>query len=58
MDLFDTAKPTAEDLEESDEMFDQMERGQGIYVVVYEDDEPSQLFFAGYSYENRVHMES
>jgi hypothetical protein len=51
MDLFGTAKPTAEDVEDSDELFDQLERGQGVYVVIYEDDEPSQLFFAGYSYD-------
>ncbi len=51
MDLFGTAKPTAADLEASDEMFDQMERGQGVYVIVHEDDEPSQIFFAGYSYD-------
>jgi len=51
MDLFGTAKPTAADLEASDEMFDQMERGHGVYVIVYADDEPSQIFFAGYSYD-------
>ncbi len=51
MDLFGTAQPTAEDVEDSDELFDQLERGQGVYVVIYEDDEPSQLFFGGYSYD-------
>jgi hypothetical protein len=49
MDLFDTTKPTIADLEESDELFDEIERGQGVYVVVYENDEPSHIFFAGYS---------
>ena len=51
MDLFCTTKPSARDVEDSDEVFDQMERGHGVYVVLYEDDEPSALFFAGYSYD-------
>jgi hypothetical protein len=51
MKFFGTARPTAEDVEDSDELFDQIERGQGVYVVVYENDEPVQIFFAGYSYD-------
>jgi hypothetical protein len=51
MDLFGTVKPTSADIEENDELFDQIERGQGIYVIAYEQDEPSQVYFAGYSYD-------
>jgi hypothetical protein len=51
LEFVGTAKPTAEDLEDCDELFDQIERGQGVYVVVYADEEPSQIFFAGYSYD-------
>ena len=51
IELFGTTKPTAADVEDSDELFDQIERGQGVYVVVYENDEPAQIFFAGYSYD-------
>jgi hypothetical protein len=51
MDFFGTTKPTAEDLEDCDEMFEDIERGQGIYVVVYDNDQPAQVFFAGYSYD-------
>ena len=51
MELFGTTEPTVADIENGDELFDQIERGQGVYVVVYEDDEPSQIFFAGYSYD-------
>lgn len=50
-EFFGTARPTAADVEDSDELLNQIERGQGIYVIVYEDDEPSQIFFAGYSYD-------
>ncbi|MEI9931723.1 MAG: hypothetical protein WDM89_14585 [Rhizomicrobium sp.] len=51
MELFDTTKPTSEDVEDCDELFDQIERGQGVYVIVYDNDQPSQVFFAGYSYD-------
>jgi hypothetical protein len=51
MEFFGTTRPTAEDVEDVDELFDQIERGQGLYIVVYEEDKPSQIFFAGYSYD-------
>ena len=51
MEFFGTTKPSAEDVEDCDDLFDSIERGQGVYVVLYEDDEPSQIFFAGYSYD-------
>ena len=51
MEFFGTTKPTAEDLEDCDVLFEQLERGQGRYVVVYDNDRPAQVFFAGYSYD-------
>ncbi len=51
MDLFGTVKPTRAHIEANEAIFDQIERGQGMYVVVYENDEPSQVYFAGYSYD-------
>lgn len=51
MDLFATVKPTRADIEANEAIFDQIERGQGIYIVVYENNEPSQVYFAGYSYD-------
>lgn len=51
MEFFGTTRPTAEEVEDNDELFDQIERGQGIYVIVYEQDRPAQIFFAGYSYD-------
>ena len=51
MEFFGTTEPTAEDVEECDELFDQIERGQGVYVIVYENHAPAQIFFAGYSYD-------
>ncbi|HEX8846478.1 MAG TPA: hypothetical protein VF791_17655 [Pyrinomonadaceae bacterium] len=51
MSLFGTDKPTREMIEESDELYDALERGQGVYIVVYKDEEPSEIFFAGYSFD-------
>jgi len=49
--LFGTDKPTHEIVESSEDLFDELERGQGVYVIVYEDEKPSEIFFAGYSYD-------
>lgn len=51
MEFFGTTKPAAEDVEDCDELFDKLERGRGRYVVVYDNDQPSQIYFAGYSYD-------
>ena len=51
VELFGTDKPTREMIEGGDELFANLERGQGVYVVVYKDDAPSELFFAGYSFD-------
>ena len=51
IEFFGTTRPTAEEVEDNDDLFEQIERGQGVYIVIYEDDKPSQIFFAGYSYD-------
>ena len=48
---FGTDKPTREMIEKADELFDQLERGQGVYIVIYKDNQPSEIFFAGYSFD-------
>lgn len=50
-EIFGTTRPSAADVADCDELLDQIERGQGVYVVVYENDQPAQIFFAGYSYD-------
>jgi hypothetical protein len=47
--LFGTDQPTHEMIEQSDELFEGIERAQGIYIVVYKDGRPDEIFFAGYS---------
>ncbi len=51
VDLFGTSKPTREMIESNDELFEALERGQGVYIVAYQEDEPSEIFFAGYSFD-------
>jgi hypothetical protein len=52
LELFGTDKPTREMMDESDELFELMdERGQGVYIVVYEGERPSEIFFGGYSFD-------
>jgi hypothetical protein len=50
-DLFGTSKPTREMIESNDDLFEALERGQGVYIVAYRDGKPSEIFFAGYSFD-------
>jgi hypothetical protein len=51
MEFFGTTTPSVDQVEDCDDLFDEIERGQGVYVIVYEKDEPRQILFAGYSYD-------
>ncbi|MDR3638481.1 MAG: hypothetical protein P4L84_32050 [Isosphaeraceae bacterium] len=50
--LFGTEKPTREMIEGGDAGFwESIDRGLGIYIIAYDGDNPSELFFAGYSFD-------
>ncbi|HWE92344.1 MAG TPA: hypothetical protein VG269_00085 [Tepidisphaeraceae bacterium] len=49
--LFGTARPTHEMIEANMDFYEDIERGQGIYIVVYKHDKPAEYFFAGYSFD-------
>jgi hypothetical protein len=49
--LFGTQQPTHENIEQSDELFERMERGQGVYIIAYKNGRPDELFFGGYSFD-------
>jgi hypothetical protein len=49
--LYQTAQPTREQIEENMDFFEQIDRGEAIYIVVYKDGKPDELFFAGYSFD-------
>jgi hypothetical protein len=50
LDLYGTTRPTREMVEQGANS-EYLERGQGIYLVVYRDDQPDELYFAGLSYD-------
>ncbi len=51
VEYYGTDRPTHEMIEENNEFFEDIERGQGVYIIVYKDDQPSEIFFGGYSYD-------
>jgi hypothetical protein len=50
MGLYGTTEPTREMVEKL-EFLEDVERGQCVYVVIYKDGAPSEICFAGYSYD-------
>jgi hypothetical protein len=49
--LFGTTRPTREKVEASRDFWEDLERGQGIYIVLYKDEQPDEIYFAGYSFD-------
>jgi hypothetical protein len=51
IEYFGTERPTRAMIEASDDLYEDIERGQGVVIVVYDGDTPSEIFFGGYSYD-------
>jgi len=49
--LYGTTQPSRQMIDSNLPFSDEMERGQGIYIIVYKDGEPDEVFFAGYSFD-------
>jgi hypothetical protein len=49
--LYGTERPTRAQVEKNMDFYEWIDRGFGIYIVVYDGDRPSELFFAGYSFD-------
>jgi hypothetical protein len=58
--VFGTGRPTRQMVEEAfqavdnealDEVIEEIERGEGRYILLYEGDRPTEIFFCGYSYD-------
>jgi hypothetical protein len=49
--LYDTTEPTHEMVESNMGFFGRLERGHGVYLIVFRNGQPDELFFAGYSYD-------
>jgi hypothetical protein len=48
--LYGTTQPTHEMVEEL-LFLEDAERGQGLYIILYKDGVPSEILFAGYSFD-------
>lgn len=52
INLFGTNKPSRAMIESKKyDLFEDIERGQGIYIIAYKDNVPTEIFFAGYSFD-------
>lgn len=51
VELFGTDRPTREMIEHNLDLYEDIERGQGVYIIAYKDGKPSEIFFAGYSFD-------
>ncbi len=57
-ELFGTTRPTRAMVESSDDLWSYakrgrrvLRRGHGIYIILYKDGLPDEIYFAGYSYD-------
>lgn len=50
-ELYGTARPSRAMVKENMDFFEDIERGQGIYFIVYDGDRPLEILFAGISYD-------
>jgi hypothetical protein len=48
---FGTDRPTRAHVETADDYWEDIERGQARYAILYADGKPSEIYFAGYSFD-------
>jgi hypothetical protein len=49
--LFGTDQPTREMIERNLDFYEDIDRGQGIYIIAYKEGQASGIFFGGYSFD-------
>ncbi len=49
--LFGTDQPTRKMVEDSEELIELIDRGQGVCIVTYQQGKPDGIYFAGYSFD-------
>jgi hypothetical protein len=49
--LFGTDRPSRRMIESNLDFYEDIDRGQGVYIVAYENDQPAEIFFGGYSFD-------
>jgi|SRR4051794_38415740 hypothetical protein len=50
-ELFGTTQPTRAMVEPNMDFWEPMERGEGVYIILYRDGKPDEVCFAGYSFD-------
>jgi hypothetical protein len=50
-ELYGTTQPTRAMVEPNMDFWEDMERGQGVYIILYRDGKPDEICFAGYSFD-------
>jgi hypothetical protein len=48
---FGTSRPTRVSVRDADSFWEDIDRGMARYVILYEKNEPSEIYFAGYSFD-------
>jgi hypothetical protein len=48
---FGTDRPSRDDIEQAHDYWEDIDRGQARYAVVYAGGSPSEIYFAGYSFD-------
>jgi hypothetical protein len=48
---FGTTRPSRAIVESNMAFLNEVQRGQAVYIVLYKEDVPIELFFAGYSFD-------
>ena len=49
--LFGTEQPARAMVEQSEELIEKIDRGQGIYIITYQQGKADGIYFAGYSFD-------
>lgn len=49
--IYGTTMPTREMVEDDMAFFEELERGHGIYIILYKHRMPDEILFAGYSFD-------
>jgi hypothetical protein len=49
--LYGTTQPTREMVEHNMDFLEDVERGQGVYIIMYKNGKPDEICFAGYSFD-------
>lgn len=50
-EFFETTHPTRAMVEGNMDFMESVERGQGLYIILYRDGKPDEICFAGYSFD-------